>query len=100
MYLGEKSAPDWLDIRDLGGGDESLELLGLYRAEKSVYQFLPDLQRVGSRSNTYGDLDTVIGQDEGGVGGSELGGRHCDVFCVVVVEQSSLIEMPFSFLRG
>jgi len=25
---------------------------------------------------TYSDLETLIGQDEGGVGGSELGGRH------------------------
>jgi hypothetical protein len=24
----------------------------------------------------YGDLDTIIGEDEGRVGGSELGGRH------------------------
>jgi len=26
----------------------------------------------------YGDLNTVIGQDEGSVGGSELGGGHFD----------------------
>ena len=25
---------------------------------------------------TYSDLKTLIGQDEGGVGGGELGGRH------------------------
>lgn len=25
---------------------------------------------------TYSDLETLIGQDESGVGGSELGGRH------------------------
>jgi len=37
MYLGEKSAPDWLDIRNLGGGDESLELLGLYCEQKNQY---------------------------------------------------------------
>lgn len=29
MYLGEKGGPDGLDISDLCGGDESLELLGL-----------------------------------------------------------------------
>ena len=29
-----------------------------------------------SRVNTYGDLDAVIGEDEGGVGASELGSRH------------------------
>jgi hypothetical protein len=26
--------------------------------------------------DTYGDLNTVIGQDEGGVRAGELGGRH------------------------
>ena len=28
---------------------------------------------------TYSDLNTVIREDEGGVGGGELGGRHCDL---------------------
>lgn len=28
--------------------------------------------------SAYRDLDTVIGQDEGGVGSRELGGGHCD----------------------
>jgi hypothetical protein len=32
---------------------------------------------------TYSDLETLIGQDEGGVGGSELGGRHY-CWCVEV----------------
>ena len=27
----------------------------------------------------YGDLNTLIGQDESSVGGSELGGGHCDL---------------------
>jgi hypothetical protein len=27
----------------------------------------------------YSDIDTVIGEDESGVGGCELRGRHCDV---------------------
>ena len=31
----------------------------------------------GERWGAYGDLDTVIREDEGGVGGCELGGRHC-----------------------
>lgn len=30
MYLGEKGGPDGLDISDLGGANESLELLGLW----------------------------------------------------------------------
>jgi hypothetical protein len=29
------------------------------------------------RSETYSDLETLIGEDEGGVGGGELGVRHC-----------------------
>lgn len=28
------------------------------------------------QGKTYGDLNAVIGEDEGGVGASELGGRH------------------------
>jgi hypothetical protein len=31
--------------------------------------------------DTYGDLNTVIGQDEGGVRAGELGGRHVDGWC-------------------
>jgi hypothetical protein len=33
---------------------------------------------------SYGDVDTVIGEDESGVGGCELGGRHCDVVRLTV----------------
>jgi hypothetical protein len=29
--------------------------------------------------SSYSDVDTVIGEDESGVGGCELRGRHCDV---------------------
>ena len=35
-------------------------------------------RRVAQLDRTYGDLNTVIGQDEGGVGSCELGGRHCE----------------------
>jgi hypothetical protein len=52
-HLGEKGSPDGLDVLDLCGSDERLELVG-------------------------SDLDTVISEDESGVGGGELGGRHCD----------------------
>lgn len=31
---------------------------------------------VTTKWNTYGDLNAVIGKDEGGVGAGELGGRH------------------------
>lgn len=74
MYLGEESSPDGLDIGNLGGGDESLKLLGLqvfFHQRCAVAEFCS--------IQTYGDLDAVIGQDEGGVGGSELGGRHCEL---------------------
>ena len=33
----------------------------------------------GALENAYGDVDTVIGEDESGVGGCELGSRHGDV---------------------
>ena len=42
-YLGEKGGPDWLNIDDLGGGDQSLELLGLH--ELLVYVRLPARSR-------------------------------------------------------
>lgn len=29
---------------------------------------------------TYGDLNTVVGEDQGRVGRSELGVRHCELF--------------------
>ena len=50
-----------------------------------VYMPIPSRNRLlhGGRSassryqgKTYGDLNAVIGEDEGGVGASELGGRH------------------------
>lgn len=34
---------------------------------------------LGEKVN-YGDIDTIVREDEGGVGGCELGGRHCG-FC-------------------
>jgi hypothetical protein len=49
-HLGEEGGPDGLDL-DLGSRDQGSDLVG-------------------------GDLDVVIGEDEGGVGGSELGGCH------------------------
>lgn len=33
----------------------------------------------------YGDLETLISEDEGGVGGCQLSGRHCEM-CGVVAE--------------
>jgi len=51
--LGEDGGPDGLDISDLSGGDEGLELVG-------------------------GDLNAIIGEDQGRVGLSELGVRHCE----------------------
>jgi hypothetical protein len=32
----------------------------------------------GAPRKSYSDVDTVISEDESGVGGGELGGRHCD----------------------
>jgi len=36
VYLGEERAPDGLDFGDLGGGDEGLELVGLYGETQSA----------------------------------------------------------------
>lgn len=82
-YLGEKGGPDWLDVLDLGGSDQSLELLGLCNC-----QFIFLLQRALSQSASsivgvaYSDIDTIIGEDQSGVGGGELGVRHFeDLYC-------------------
>ena len=32
----------------------------------------------------YGDIDAIVREDEGGVGGCQLGGRHCVLSFVVV----------------
>lgn len=37
---------------------------------------------------TYGNLNTVIGEDESGVGSGELGGRHCDRRCELLSKVS------------
>ena len=36
MYLGEEGGPDGLNVRDLGGSDEGLELLGLVVITKII----------------------------------------------------------------
>jgi hypothetical protein len=73
-HLGEQGRPDGLDLLDLCGLDERLELVGLFKLA-----MVPQLQLHLGKS--YSDVDTVIGEDESGVGGCELGGRHCDVCC-------------------
>ena len=74
--LGEELGPDGLDVRDLGGGDEGLELVGL---EVWNVRFLRSWERRGGGAS-YGDLNTLVGEDERRVGGGELGGGH---FCGV-----------------
>ena len=37
-YLGEEGSPDGLDILDLGGLDEGLDLVGLYHCENGFGQ--------------------------------------------------------------
>lgn len=34
--------------------------------------------RARAVGDTHGDFEAIIGEDEGRVGRSELGGRHCD----------------------
>ena len=69
-HLGEKGCPDGLDFLDLCGLDERLELVGLVKSVTVL---------ASAPQNSYSDIDTVIGEDESGVGGGKLGGRHCDV---------------------
>jgi hypothetical protein len=90
--LGEECAPDGLDIRDLGGSDEGLELVRL-QGKRLLVRVLVRVcilcafanAAIGFRSFaiveelTYGDLNTVIGEDEGGVGSGELRVRHREV---------------------
>ena len=76
-HLGEKRCPYGLDLFDLGGSDEGLELVGL--------RTLVSLPRLQLRDCPYSDVDAVIREDEGSVGRGELGGRHGDCRSVVVV---------------
>lgn len=75
MYLGEEGGPDGLELRNLGGSDESLELVGLQWYPLLDPSLLIECARI-SQALSYSDLNTVIREDEGGVGGGELGGRH------------------------
>lgn len=70
-HLGEKGCPDGLNLLDLCGLDQGLELVGLGELAHCAHSHVP-----GGKS--YSDVDTVIGEDEGCVGGGELGDRHCD----------------------
>ena len=52
----------------------------LHNSEYAIFVFRPFPKQSRIISNrgqgTYGNLDTVIGEDEGRVGASELGSRH------------------------
>lgn len=72
--LGEEGGPDGLDVRNFGGGDERLELVGLLGEKELVGAFLSGggcasafekCRMIGMW--TYGNLQTLIGEDEGGV---------------------------------
>ena len=50
----------------------------------------------------YCDVYAVICEDEGGVGGCELGGRHFDCICLgggELIVVGSCDEMPITFLE-
>jgi hypothetical protein len=70
-HLGEQCCPYGLDIFDLGGLDEGLELVGLGELA---------LIAQWRRGGPYGNVDTVIREDEGGVGGGKFGVGHFDVW--------------------
>jgi hypothetical protein len=73
--LGEELAPDRLDVGDFGSIDEGFELVGLGVANVLVSLRLIKVWSVYA----YSDFDTVIGEDEGGVGGSKFWSGHFDV---------------------
>ena len=71
-YLGEEGSPDWLNIINTGGLDEGVQLVGLPRVSPIP---MPS-SKVSQEGKAYGDIDTVIGEDEGGVRGCKLSVRH------------------------
>lgn len=97
-YLGEDGSPDGLNVLDLGGRQDSLELVALLNQAENVSpnsrlypvhrRFLPKTPILQTQLlcrckltwtkgvDTYGDLNAIIGKDEGGVRASELSGRH------------------------
>lgn len=82
-YLGEQRGPDGLDV-DATSLDQGLELVGLSQktkmsAESPVGAVCDSMSHV--RVCSYGDLNTIIGEDEGGVGRCQLSGRHFE--CVI-----------------
>lgn len=88
-YLGEDGGPDGLNL-DVGGLDQSLELVGLRvgRAQWSANHVEAQNARcdagrrkrqiVGGGGKTYSDINAIVGEDQRRVGRSELGSRHCD----------------------
>lgn len=82
-YLGEQGSPDGLNILDLRGLDEGLELVGLVNIMSLANclwfcksRGLP--RDVVEAAGTHSDLNAFIGEDERRVGRSKFGVRHCD----------------------
>ena len=71
--LGEESSPDGFDVWYTSSLDQRVELVGLRLS--ALFGRLEG-------SGAYCDINTVIGQDESGVRGGELSGRHFDCICV------------------
>jgi hypothetical protein len=121
--LGEEREPDGLDVGDLGSGDDGGELVGLFGGSVSVLSSLSlslspressallavlDNGRMSSLGYvfidiwiwTYGDLQTVIREDEGGVGSGELGGGHFELMLDREKSKGEIgwnMEMPSTF---
>jgi len=96
--LGEELGPDGLDVGDFGGGDEGLELVGLDDHMCSLVSlFFEVCAKV--EVMPYGDIDTIIREDEGRVGGCELGGGHGVLCCGSVLRRDGEVSaMPSTFL--
>jgi hypothetical protein len=52
--------------------------------------------RISRSLGSYSDIDTVIGEDEGGVTGCEFGGRHLDCLETVSVLGSTELQVQMS----
>jgi hypothetical protein len=76
-YLGEQRGPDGLNVVDTSSLDQGVELVGL--VTQSVSHTFNNPAQVSRADIPYGDIDTIIGEDEGGVGDSKFGVRHLEI---------------------
>lgn len=74
-HLGEDLGPDGLNAFHVGGGDQSVELLGLREILLVTCAGRGEARRA-TEEKTHGDLDAIVGEDEGSVAAGKLGVGH------------------------